>query len=171
MNNLLESWKRLSGAHGIIVMVVYRFGNFIYYKVETPVLKRILWFIYKFIDIFFVKLFLNSEIPAQCIIGKNLTLPHGGNGIVISKHAVIGDNVTIFHQVTLGIVRYGVVTKLEIGNGVLIGAGAKILGEVSIGDNAKVGANAVVLKDVPANATAVGIPAIIKKAPFRKEHI
>jgi len=162
MKKLIKNWKRLSGIHGLIVMSVYRFGNFTYYNLKIPIVKHLFWFIYKFIDIFFVRLFLNCEFPAQCKIGRNLTLPHGGKGIVLSRHVVIGDDVTIFHQVTLGIVKYGVVTNVIIEDGVLIGTGARVLGEVTVGKNANIGANAVVLKDVPAYCTAVGVPATFK---------
>lgn len=99
------------------------------------------------------------EIHPGAVIGKNLFIDHG-YGIVIGETAIIGDNVTLFHGVTLG------GTGKEIGkrhptieNNVYIGAGAKILGNVIIGENSKVGANAVVLNNVKANTTVVGIPA------------
>ena len=85
--------------------------------------------------------------------------PHGLYGIVISHNAVIGKNVTIYHQVTIGEGKGG---APNIGNGVLIGAGAKIIGNVKVGDGAKIGAGCVVCKDVPKNAVVVnGEPMII----------
>lgn len=79
-------------------------------------------------------------------------LPHGLNGIIVSHNAVIGRNCTIFHQVTIGEGRGGAPV---IGDRVLIGAGAKIIGNVHIGDDAKIGAGCVVAQDVPAGATVV----------------
>lgn len=81
-------------------------------------------------------------------------LPHHLNGIIVSHNAVIGENVTIFHQVTIG--QSEKTEKApKIGNNVLIGAGAKIIGDIEIGDNVKIGANAVVTKSVPAGKTVV----------------
>lgn len=98
-----------------------------------------------------------AEIPLNAQIGGGLVIPHP-NGIVIHPGAVIGPNCLIFQQVTIGSGKGGVPT---IGGHVDIGAGAKILGGVTIGNHARIGANAVVITDVPAGATAVGIPARI----------
>lgn len=86
-------------------------------------------------------------------------LPHGINGIVIHPTCVIGKNVTIMHQVTIGTRKVN--KSAVIGDNVFIGAGAKILGDISIGNNVKIGANAVVLEDIPDNSTVVGNPARI----------
>jgi serine O-acetyltransferase len=104
-----------------------------------------------------------AEIALNCQIGGGLALPHP-NGIVIHPGATIGPNGLIFQQVTIG---HGPKPGTpKIGGHVDIGAGAKILGGVEIGDHAQIGANAVVITDVPAYATAVGIPArIIVRAP------
>ncbi len=104
------------------------------------------------------------EIHPGACIGKRLFIDHG-MGVVIGETAVIGDDVLIFHGVTLG--GTGKETKKRhptIGNRVLIGAGAKVLGNIMIGDDAKIGANAVVLKSVPSSATVVGIPSSIVQA-------
>ena len=98
-----------------------------------------------------------ADIPLNCCIGGGLLMPHP-NGIVIHPAAVIGPNCLIFQQVTIGSRGDGAPI---IGGHVDIGAGAKVLGKISIGDNAIIGANAVVLIDVPAGATAVGVPATI----------
>jgi len=92
-------------------------------------------------------------------IGKGLKVQHG-TGIVIGEGVVIGDRLTILHQVTIGN-KYAGGKYPKIGNDVYIGAGAKIIGDVKIGDRARIGANAVVVKDVPAFSTAIGIPARI----------
>lgn len=98
-----------------------------------------------------------ADIPLNVKIGGGLLVPHP-NGIVIHPDCEIGPNCLIFQQVTIGAASHGVP---KIGGQVDIGAGAKILGPVLIGDHAKIGANAVVLCDVPAGATAIGIPARI----------
>jgi serine O-acetyltransferase len=104
-----------------------------------------------------------AEIPLNSNIAGGLRINHP-NGIVIHPDARIGVNCLILQQVTIG---EGKVPGLPtIGADVLIGAGAKVLGGVTIGDGARIGANAVVLSDVPAGATAVGIPArVVKKVP------
>jgi len=106
-----------------------------------------------------------AEIPLGTRIGGGLLLPHP-NGIVIHPDATIGPNCLIFQQVTLAGGDNG---APRIGGHVDIGTGAKILGGVSIGDHSKIGANAVVLNDVPAFATAVGIPARIITASGKLE--
>jgi serine O-acetyltransferase len=98
-----------------------------------------------------------TDIPIGTQIGGGLLMPHP-NGIVIHPDVIIGPNCLIFQQVTLGWGNGGVP---RIGGHVDIGAGAKILGQVTVGDHARIGANAVVLQDVPPYATAVGIPARI----------
>lgn len=100
-----------------------------------------------------------ADIPLNCNIGGGLLIPHP-NGIVIHPDAVIGPNCLIFQQVTIGTVDGS--AKPIIAGHVDIGAGAKVLGGVRIGAHAKIGANAVVLRDVPAGKTAVGIPARVK---------
>jgi serine O-acetyltransferase len=98
-----------------------------------------------------------ADIPIGCRIGGGLLLPHP-NGVVIHPDAEIGPNCLIFQQVTIGATDHGVP---RLGGHVDIGAGAKLLGPISIGADARIGANAVVLRDVPAGATAVGVPARI----------
>lgn len=99
------------------------------------------------------------EIPYVATIGRHVVIEHQ-HGIVIHGNCVIGDHCIIRQGVTLGIRDESDPDAAPIlGRGVSIGAGAKVLGRVTIGDDAKIGANAVVLKDVPAGATAVGIPA------------
>lgn len=101
------------------------------------------------------------EIHPGATIGRRFFIDHG-MGVVIGETAEIGDDVTIYHGVTLGGTswRHGK-RHPSLGDGVVVGAGAKILGPICIGENAKIGSNAVVVKDVPAGATAVGIPARI----------
>ena len=99
------------------------------------------------------------EIHPGATIGKGFVIDHG-MGVVIGETAIIKNNVTIFHQVTLGSTQYQKGKRHPtIEDNVFIGAGAKLLGDITIGKNAKIGANAIVLKDVPDNHIAVGIPA------------
>lgn len=99
-----------------------------------------------------------ADIPLGCRIGGGLLLPHP-NGVVIHCDVVIGPNCLIFQQVTIGATARGVPC---LAGHVDVGAGAKILGPVNVGEHVLIGANAVVLCDVPAGATAVGVPAVIK---------
>lgn len=160
MINSIKHRMKIRGPIGFFVFSIYRLGNLIYYNIKTPLIRQLLLIIYKFLDILVVKMIGKAQIPCQTKIGKNASIVHDGNGVIISPRVIIGDNVTIFHQVTIG-------NKNKkapiIGDNVYIGAGAKILGGIRIGDNVSIGANAVVLDDIPANSIAVGIPAKVKK--------
>jgi serine O-acetyltransferase len=101
------------------------------------------------------------SIPVQAQIGRGLRIHHFG-GIIVHSEAVIGEGCTIYHGVTLGDLG-GWGGAPSIGNHVVIGAGAKILGRIELGDYCRIGANAVVRTSVPAGCLAVGVPAIIKQ--------
>ena len=109
------------------------------------------------------------EIHPAALIGRRLIIDHG-MGVVIGETAEIGDDVYLYHQVTLG----GTSTERgkrhpTVGNNVIIGAGAKVLGDILIGDGARVGANAVVVQPVPPGVTVVGIPARpVERDPVRR---
>ncbi len=102
------------------------------------------------------------EIHPGALIGKNLFIDHG-MGLVIGETAIIGDNVILYQGVTLGSKgdpsTKGKKRHPTLGNNVIIGAGAKIIGDIFIGDNSQVGANSVVTHDVASNSTVAGIPA------------
>lgn len=103
------------------------------------------------------------EIHPGAQIGRRLVIDHG-MGVVIGETAEVGDDCIIFHGVTLGGMKFDPVKRHPtVGNKVLIGAGAKILGPIHLGNGCKVGANAVVTKDVPAGAVAIGNPAKIQE--------
>ncbi|MEE9423382.1 MAG: serine O-acetyltransferase [Methylococcales bacterium] len=103
------------------------------------------------------------EIHPGAVIGRRFFIDHG-MGVVIGETAVIGDDCTLYHSVTLGGTSWEKGKRHPtLGNGVVIGAGAKILGPLMIGDNARVGSNSVVIKNVPADTTVVGIPARLIK--------
>ena len=103
-----------------------------------------------------------SDIDPRAELGSRLKLPHP-NGVVSHEDAIIGDDCMIMQQVTIGMIGNGEVPVL--GNGIYIGAGAKIIGKVKIGDGARIGANAVVTHDVPSGCTAVGVPAKLIERP------
>jgi serine O-acetyltransferase len=109
------------------------------------ILKKMVLLKYRFWSIV-----TGAEIPLNCQLGGGLCIPHG-NGIVIHPFATIGINCLIFHQVTIGTTHKSNGLAPQIGNHVDIGAGAKILGNISIGDNVKIGANVVITKSVESN--------------------
>ena len=137
---------------GLWAMFFYRFSNALY--------KKGLRFLPRFISA--IGQFLTTiDIHPAATIGCRVFIDHGV-GVVIGETAIIGDDVVIYQQVTLG----GVSTSHgkrhpTLKNNVVVGAGAKVLGNITLGEGSKVGANSVVVKDVPAFATAVGIPARI----------
>ena len=114
----------------------------------------------------FSRFLTGIEIHPNAKIGKNLFIDHG-MGVVIGETSEIGDNVTIYHAVTLGGSSPSIDSERQrhekrhptIGDDVVIGSGAQIIGPIKVGNNARIAANAVVVKDVPENATMVGIPA------------
>ena len=139
-------------------LIAYRLSHFLY-KHKRFFLARLVSQLSRF--------FTGIEIHPGATIGKGLFIDHG-MGVVIGETAEVGDNVTIYHGVTLGGTGKNKGKRHPtIGNNVLIGTGAKILGPITVGDNAKIGANSVVLHNVPEGATAVGIRAknILKNKP------
>ncbi len=144
---------------GLHAQVVYRIAH-VLWQWRVPVVPRWLSQLGRF--------WTGIEIHPGAVIGRNLFIDHG-MGVVIGETAIIGDNVLLYQGVTLG--GTGKETGKRhptVGNNVVIGAGAKVLGNIVVGDNSYVGANAVVIKAVPANATVVGIPARITRQEGRK---
>jgi serine O-acetyltransferase len=139
------------------ILIYYRIAHFLYGKK--------LFFLARMVSQL-GRSFTGIEIHPGAKIGKGLFIDHG-MGVVIGETAEVGDNVTMYHGVTLGGTGKDKGKRHPtIGNNVFIGTGAKLLGPIKVGDGAKIGANAVVLKDVPCGATAVGIPSrfILKRA-------
>jgi serine O-acetyltransferase len=149
------TWSR----HGFWALVIYRFGRW-RYGVRPRVLRAPLSALYK-LGKFFADSALGIEIPCETIIGRRFTIEHTG-AIVISGDAVFGDDCTVRQGVTVGLKNRGQRGSPRIGNRVDIGAGAKLLGAIAIGDDVAIGANAVVLCDVPDGSVAVGVPAVVK---------
>ena len=107
---------------------------------------------------FIGRFFSNVDIHPGASIGARFFIDHGA-GVVIGENAVIGDDVTLYHGVTLGGTSWNKGKRHPtLGNGVMIGAGAKVLGNIELGDGVRVGANSVVVEDVPEGCTVVGIP-------------
>lgn len=137
------------------VLLYPSFKAILYYKVAHYLYQRRKYFLARFLSEK-AKRKTGIEIHPGAKIGKRLFIDHG-MGVVIGETAIIGDDVLIYHGVTLG----GISNVKEkrhptIGNRVVIGCGAKVLGNIIIGDDAKIGANSVVLKDVENNTTVVG---------------
>jgi serine O-acetyltransferase len=156
------------GAQGFWALSVYRFGRW-RNGVRPALLRKLFSFVYRFL-FKLVQILAGIELPCETQVGRSLTIDHFG-GIIISGFAKIGNNCRIRNGVTVGIRRMGEWEAPTIGDNVDIGAGAKILGPVSIGNGVVIGANAVVLCDVPDFCSAVGIPATVKarrklKAPL-----
>ena len=148
-------------SQGFWVMLVYRFGRW-RYGVKPAVVRKLFSLIYKF---FFklVQILTGIELPCEVPIGKNFRIDHFGD-IIISGYASFGDNCILRNGVTVGLKNIDEKTAPQIGSNVNIGAGAKLLGGITIGDNVDIGANAVVIQSVPDNCIAVGVPArIVRK--------
>ncbi|MCX5703879.1 MAG: serine O-acetyltransferase [Candidatus Omnitrophica bacterium] len=144
---------------GLHALVSHRIAHF-FYKLRLYLLARWLSQASRFMT--------GIEIHPGAQIGRRFFIDHG-MGVVIGETAIIGDGVLLYQGVTLG------GTGLEkgkrhptIGNNVVIGTGAKVLGNITIGDNSYIGANAVVIKDVPPNSTVVGVPGRITKQDGKK---
>ena len=155
-----------------------RLENFLLYpRVHAPIYHRIAHFLYchrlKFLARCvsqWSRCWTGIEIHPGAKIGRRLVIDHG-MGIVIGETAEVGDDCLIYHGVTLGGTGKDQGKRHPtIGNNVLISTGAKVLGPFKVGDNARIAANAVVLSEVPADATAVGIPAQIVKIAGRSTH-
>lgn len=144
--NIVEALTCYSGLHAV---VIHRLTHFLYLE-GLPVAPRIISQFNRFLT--------GIEIHPAATIGESFFIDHG-SGVVIGETAEIGNDVTLYQGVTLG------GTGKETGkrhptleNGVTVGAGAKVLGSITIGENAKIGAGSVVIHDVPANSTVVGNP-------------
>ncbi|EKJ9638098.1 serine O-acetyltransferase [Campylobacter coli] len=138
---------------GVWAVVNYRFAHFFYTK-NFKRTARIISGISQFLT--------GVDLHPGATLGRRIFIDHA-NGVVIGQTAVIEDDVLIYQGVTLGgtSLEKGIKRHPTIKKGVIIGSGAKVLGNITIGENAKIGSNAVVVKNVGANLTAVGIPAYI----------
>jgi serine O-acetyltransferase len=170
---LREDWRTAQGNilwPGLWVMVVYRFGCW-RYRIAWRWLRIPFSVAYK-IAFALVSAATGAVLPCETRVGRRLRIDHS-HGIVVSGDASLGDDVILRNGVTIGLRRTEFRGSPVIGNRVDIGAGAKILGPIRIGDDSVIGANAVVLTDVPPHSIAVGIPAKIRPRksldPWREE--
>ena len=142
---------------GVKALFFHRIANF-FSKAKFDLVARLISQLSRF--------FTGIEIHPKAEIGKNFFIDHG-MGVVIGETSEIGDNVTIYHATTLGGIAPSIKSDEQrdvkrhptLKNNVVVGSGAQVLGPIIVGENAKIGANAVVTKDVSANAVMVGIPA------------
>jgi serine O-acetyltransferase len=148
------------GAQGFWVLLVYRFGRW-RYRLRPAWLRKPLSAVYRVLYKL-VQVATGIELPCEAQIGSNFVIDHFG-GIVVSGFARFGDNCRIRNGVVVGLSRVDDPVAPVIGNNVDIGAGAKLLGRIVIGDNVLIGANAVVIRDVPSNSIAVGVPATVRR--------
>ena len=161
-DNIREDWRTYEGQltrQGLWVMVVYRFGNW-RYGIRSRAIRMPFSILYKFLKVV-SEILTGIELPCEVKLGRRFRIDHFG-GIVISGDTVFGDDCVIRNGVTVGLRHTGHRGAPIIGNRVDIGAGAKVLGSIRIGDDVAIGANAVVISDVPSNSIAVGVPAKIR---------
>jgi serine O-acetyltransferase len=159
--NIREDWQTYQHditRQGFWVMLVYRFGRW-RYTIKKRWIRLPFSFLYKALYLL-IQIITGIELPCEAKVGKRFLIEHF-SGIIVSGDAVFGDDVTIRNGVTVGLRHTGIRGSPTIGNRVDIGAGAKLLGPIQIGDDVAIGANAVVIKDVPSNSIAVGVPARI----------
>ncbi|MDM8559083.1 serine acetyltransferase [Candidatus Parabeggiatoa sp. HSG14] len=159
--NIREDWQTYQHditRQGLWVMVIYRFGQW-RYTIKTRWIRLPFSFLYKLLFLF-IQIITGIELPCEAKVGRRFTIEHFGN-IVVSGDATFGDDVVIRNGVTVGLKNTDIRGSPTIGNRVDIGVGAKLLGPIHIGDDVAIGANAVVIRDVPANSIAVGVPAKI----------
>jgi serine O-acetyltransferase len=159
--NIREDWHtydRQLSRQGFWTMLVYRYGRW-RYTIRPRWLRVPFSLLYKILKPI-CEILTGIELPCETVVGRRFRIDHFG-GIVISGDAVFGDDCVIRNGVTVGLRHTGIRGAPIIGDRVDIGAGAKILGPIHVGDDVAIGANAVVLKDVPANSIAVGVPARI----------
>jgi len=157
--NIREDWRthgRQLSRQGLWSMAVYRFGRW-RYTIRLNWLRMPFSFVYKVLKPV-SEVLTGIELPCEATLGRRFRIDHFG-GIVISGDAVFGDDCVIRNGVTVGLKHSDQRGSPVLGDRVDIGAGAKILGPIRIGDDVLIGANAVVLTDVPSNCIAVGVPA------------
>jgi serine O-acetyltransferase len=157
--NIREDWRthdRQISRQGLWAMLIYRFGRW-RYTIRRRWLRAPFSALYKILKPF-SEIITGIELPCEATVGRRFRIDHFG-GIIISGDATFGDDCILRNGVTVGLRHTGERGSPVIGDRVDIGAGAKILGPIRIGNDVAIGANAVVIRDVPANSIAVGVPA------------
>lgn len=148
---------------GFHAVLLHRLAHWLW-KMQLKLLARVVSHLNRFVT--------GIEIHPAAKLGRRLMIDHG-MGVVIGETASVGDDVLIYHGVTLGGVggAKGAIRHPQVGNRVMIGSGAKLLGAITIGEGAQIGANAVVTKDVAANVVMVGIPARVARRAGDSEYM
>ena len=140
MKSFLKEVKDNPGLLPKILVIIFRFGNLVYFKIKVPVIRQLMILVYRLIDLLVVKLLLNDDISGKTKIGWGFKIYHP-YGIFINSDAEIGENFICRGQVTIGNI------------------GAKIIGSIVIGNGCIIGTNAVVVKSFEDNGVLVGVPA------------
>lgn len=159
IQNDLKTYRGDWSSQGFWVMLVYRFGRW-RYGIRVGIIRKVFSLIYKVLYKL-VQIVTGIEFPCEVEVGEGFIIDHFG-GIVVSGYAKFGKHCRIRNGVVVGLKNVEDVSAPVFGDYVDIGAGAKVLGNINIGNHVHIGANAVVLTDVPDNAIAVGVPAVIK---------
>lgn len=162
LREMVQAYRERDPAARSTVEVVFCYPGLhavLWHRVSHALWNRRLLFLAR-LSSHFARWLTGIEIHPAAKLGRRLVIDHG-MGVVIGETAEVGDDCHFYHQVTLGVARRAGGGKRHptLGNGVIVGAGAKVLGPITVGDNARVGANAVVVDTVPPNTTVVGIPA------------
>ena len=160
-NKGISGFLELLAYPGIWAIIIHRITHLLF-EINIPVIPRVISQISRFLT--------GIEIHPGAKIGRGFFIDHG-NGVVIGETAEIGENVTIFHQVTLGGKGGGTGKRHPtLGSNIMVGAGAKLIGNILIGDNVKIGAGSVIVKDIPAGSVVTGNPGLIIKQNNVKIH-
>ena len=159
----LAAYEGNWAAQGFWAMVVYRFGRW-RYRLRPGLVRKAMSLLYR-MAFKLIQIVTGIELPCETTVGSHFVIDHSG-GIVISGYARFGDHCRIRNGVVVGLSRVDDPCAPVIGDHVDIGAGAKLLGRITIGDHCLIGANAVVVRDVPPHSIAVGVPAIVKPRKY-----
>ena len=154
---LRADFRRNGGGGPRLTLTIFRVGQ--YCHANTSLAASLLKPLWRAADVVYLRTLLHCEMPAAFNCGPGLSLPHAGRGVVVHHNATLGANSMLYHRVTLG-AQGGRAPRLA--NDVTIGAGACVLGPIHVGERARIGANAVVVTDVGAGETAVGVPARVR---------
>ncbi|MDD3375658.1 MAG: serine O-acetyltransferase [Candidatus Omnitrophica bacterium] len=166
----IKSAQERDPAAGGSFQIVFLYSGLhaiVFYRIAHMFLRQNIPFLPRFISQM-AKFLTGIEIHPGAKIGKGLFIDHG-TGVVVGETTIIGRNVTLFQGVTLGGTGKEIGKRHPtLGDNIVVGAGAKILGNIKIGSNSYIGANAVVLKEVPPNTTVVGVPGRVTKQDGKK---
>lgn len=156
--DLINAYKRYDPAAKSRMEILFLYGGpkaIFFHRIAHPLYNAGWFFLARFVSEI-ARQMTGIEIHPGAVIGRRLVIDHGV-GVVIGETAVVGDDCIIFHTTTLGGVKFDPVKRHPtVGNRVLIGAGAKVLGPITLGDDCQIGANAVVMHDVPAGHNVLG---------------